>query len=134
MCTSCSTLTRLPSRCMAIHSRPDYGTADSRTGYIARGSSLARVSDLRRCCFRPVFSFLSLPSLGACCGAYLVVLRGLQSFLRLLLLLLMLLVLMIVLLLVLLLMLLVLLAVLLLVMLLDSHHLLCPTPVLPGRD
>ena len=79
---------------------------------MARGSSLTRVSGLRRCCFRPVFSFLSLPSLGACCGTYLVVLRDLRSFLHLLLLLLMLLVLLIVLLLVL----------LLLVMLLDFHH------------
>ena len=97
-------------------------------------SPLTQVLGMRRYCFWPVFSFLSLPSLGACCGAYVFMLRGLQSFLSLPLLLLMLLVLLVVLLLVLLLMLLVLLDVLLLVMLLDSRHLLCPTPVLPGRD
>ena len=93
------------------------------------------MSDLRRCCFRPVFSFLSLPSLGACYNAYLVVLRSLRLFLHLLLLLLMPLVLpamlvaratSI--------LLLVLLDVLLLVVLLSSHHSLCPTTVLPGRD
>ena len=67
--------------------------------------------ELRHCCSRPVFSFLSLPSHGDCCSTYLVVLRCLRSILHLLLLLLMLLVLLVVLLLVL----------LLLVMLLGFH-------------
>ena len=86
--------------------------------------------ELRQCCSRPVSSFLSLPSLGACCSAYLVVLRGLRSFLHLLLLLLRLLVLLCpppssplaLLLLLLVLLIVLLLVLLLLVMLLGSHH------------